>query len=75
MHIKRLHLILFNFDLFLDKIIHRTAFNMLENQTIILEINNIKNLFIKHGFINTTMQIIHIIYNENLYFSVIYDTH
>ena len=60
MYVKRLFIFYSNW--FLYKIIHRIPFDMLENKTI-LKINNTK-----HGFIKTSMQIIHIIYNVNFYF-------
>ena len=44
---------------------------MYENE--ILEINNTKKLSIKPSFVKISMQIIHTIYNVNLYFLVIYN--
>ena len=46
MYIKKLHLLLFYYNRFLYKIIHRIVLNTFENKTIILEINNTKLLFI-----------------------------
>ena len=55
--------------------IHKIAFSMFENKTRILEINNIKLLFIKLSFVKTSMQIIPTINCVNFYFSTIYNTH
>ena len=47
---------------------------MFDNKTI-LEINNTLYIFIKPSFVKNSMQIIHTIYNINLYFLVIYNIH
>ena len=63
MNIKRWHLFWFYFDWFLYKIIHRIAFNTLENIK-----NQEHHVIIKPGFVKIRMQIIHTIYYVNLYF-------
>ena len=62
----------FYFNWFLYKIIHRIAFDTFENKTIISEIINSKELFIKSGFVKTNVQIIHTIFYVNLYFFMTY---
>ena len=41
------------FILFPCKVIHKITLNTFENKTIILEINNIKQLFVIPGFVKT----------------------
>ena len=42
---------------------------MFKNKTIILKINNTKNLFTEPGFVKTSMQIIHAILCKLLFLS------
>ena len=67
---------LFFFFILIDFYIklYTRLFLMLENKTIISEINKIKFLFIELVCVKTNMQIIHTIYYVNHYFLVIYHT-